>query len=176
MKIWRWLFLLWFVVSALWITLVVFFVYAGGWFPGHWEVFYTLRENIGAPPPGPHYSNAPLPRPLYEIIRSPAAEKLPVIFQPRGIQGGPPWDFVLNVGQWEPHEFPDGAKLWLRPDLSAADRRYIVDRFWAERWSRWYMLLWPFAWEGLMPPLALFILLWMVKSFAGEVRQKRSIE
>ena len=160
MGIGRKLLVLWIVASLGWLGLVYFYLRAGGWFPGKWEVLYALRADAGeAPPPASYRLETPLPRPLYEIIRSPAAEKLPVIFQPRGIQGLSAWDNRLNIGQWVPREFPDGSQLWLQPALSEADKRYIAEEFWRQRWSRWRMLLEPWLSSALVPPLALFLVM-----------------
>ena len=173
MGIGRRLFLLWLVASAAWLGLVYFYLVAGGWFPGKWEVFYTLRDDAGEPPPGPYGVDSPLPRPLYEIVRSPAAEKLPVTFQPRGWQSGSAWDARLNIGQWAPREFPDGSKLWLQPALDDDDKDYIAREFWRQRWSRWKKLIEPWLPAALMPPLGLFLALWVLRQLAALVRGRR---
>lgn len=171
MKLGRWLFMLWLAASALWLALVALYLSAGGWVPGKFEVVYPLRDDVGEAPPVIYRIDAPSPRPLYEIIRSPAAEKLPMVFQWRGTQGDTKWNTILNVGQWEPREFPDGARLWLQPALSDTDKTYIAEAFWAERWSRWYKLLRPFAGEALLPPLVFLLLLWGGKVMMVTVRE-----
>jgi len=168
----RRLFLLWLIASAAWLGLVYFYLTAGGWWPGKWEVFYTLREDIGEPPDTSYGLDTPLPRPLYEIIRSPSQERLPVVFQPRGQQGGSQWDHRLNIGQWVPREFPDGAKLWLQPALAEADKNYIAQQFWNQRWSRWDMLLRPWLPSALIPPLGLLLALWAARAVAVIVRDR----
>jgi hypothetical protein len=168
----RKLLVVWLIASAGWLGLVYFYLRAGGWWPGKWEVFYTLRDDVGAPPATPYTVDTPLPRPLYEIIRSPSQEKLPVVFQPRGWQSGSPWDYRLNVGQWVPREFPDGSKLWLQPALSEADKTYIAGEFWNQRWSRWDTLLRPFLPSALIPPLGLFLALWAARAAVIVMRDR----
>lgn len=162
----------WLIASAVWLGLVYLYLTNGGWFPGHWEVRYPLREGIGEPPAENYTVSTPLPRPLYEIIRSPSAEQLPVVFQPRGIQGISAWDTRLNVGQWEPQRFADGSKLWLQPALTEADRRYIADAFWRQRWSRWRTLLQPWLPTAAIPPLGLFGLLWAVRQLVLTIKDR----
>jgi hypothetical protein len=168
----RKLFLVWLIASAIWLGLVYFYLTTGGWWPGKWEVFYTLRDGIGEPPDTPYGLNTPLPRPLYEIIRSPSQERLPVTFQPRGWQSRSQWDYRLNIGQWEPREFPDGSKLWLQPALTDDDKNYIAGVFCAERWSRWDMLLRPWLPAALIPPLGLLLALWAIRALVVIVKDK----
>ncbi len=172
MGIGRKLFLLWLIASAIWLGLVYFYLTTGGWWPGKWEASYPLRDDIGEPPPGPYGVDSPLPRPLYEIIRSPSVERLPVLFQPRGIQGISAWDTRLNVGQWTPREFPDGSKLWLQPALTEEDKDYIAREFWDQRWPRWSMLLRPWLPSALIPPLGLLFALWAWRLVAVAIKDK----
>jgi hypothetical protein len=65
MGIGRRLFLAWLIARLLWLAVVYAFLRTGGWCPGKWEVFYTLREGIGEPPDTPYGLDTPLPRPLY---------------------------------------------------------------------------------------------------------------
>ncbi|HLL26490.1 MAG TPA: hypothetical protein VKT73_02415 [Xanthobacteraceae bacterium] len=172
MGIGRRLFLVWLIASAIWLGLVWAYIRAGGWFPGKWEVFYTLRNDVGPPPTGSYGVDTPLPRPLYEIIRSPSAERLPVTFQPRGWQSGSQWEYRLNVGQWEPQGFPDGSKLWLQPALTQADKTYIAEQFWDQRWPRWKMLLGPWLPSAAIPPLGLLFALWALRLAVVAIRNR----
>jgi hypothetical protein len=61
--------------------------------------------------------------------------------------------------------FPGGETLDLPADLTDADRDYIKQVFWDQRWKRWDDTLGPFVRAAIFVPLGLFIVLWLVRRF-----------
>jgi hypothetical protein len=106
--------------------------------------------------------DGPLRHPLYEIIRSPAAEKLPLTFQWRGYSTGP-WNQHIHARDLPRFSFPGGETLDLPADLTDADREYVKQAFWDQRWKRWNDTLGPFVRAAIFVPLGLFIVLWLAR-------------
>jgi hypothetical protein len=59
--------------------------------------------------------------------------------------------------------FPSGETLDLPAELTDADREYVKQTFWGQRWMRWKDTLGPFAATAILLPLALFVVLWLVR-------------
>ena len=128
-------------------------------FPTRFQYSYQLREGAAL-----KLEDKELP--LYDLVRSPSAEKLPVEFVRRGYQGVP--NLRNHEGRMQEWVFPDQTILYLSPNLSEADRQYIKDAFQAhsgarERaWNRAIM-----SWLGifLLPPLFVFGLIYLGRLF-----------
>jgi hypothetical protein len=85
-------FKIWLTASIVWIIAIVTAIYAGAVFPVGYQANFPLRTDL-EPWNDAWQINGPLRHPLYEIIRSPAAEKLPLTFQWRG----------YSTGRWNEH-------------------------------------------------------------------------
>ena len=73
-------FKIWLTTSIVWIIVIVTTIYAGRVFPVGYQANFPLRTDL-KPWNDEWPINDPLRHPLYEIIRSPAAEKLSLTFQ-----------------------------------------------------------------------------------------------
>src|SRR5262245_21974378 len=82
---------------------------AGGLFADHYQNNLPLRDGLESWQKEWNTSG-PLRRPLYEIIRSPSAEKLPLQFQYRGYQGAY-WNQHIHARQMPSYTFPGGETL-----------------------------------------------------------------
>jgi hypothetical protein len=163
----------WLTASILWFVAHGIMAYAGGFFPGRFQVGYQIREDI-EPWKKEWQVDDPLRKPLYEIIRSPSAEKLPVTFQWRGYQG-PVWNQHVHSRKDETFEFPDGSTLDLPKDLNEADRQYIKQYFWDHRWSRYWKENGDFvkiAFYGSLTLLGVMWALYLVVSGGKPVEEK----
>lgn len=87
----------------------------------------------------------------------------------RRLEGWTDAEFALVTGAADRIEFPDGTELVAsraRCEGGAAD---VCRRFWAERWQRRAVALWPAMLVGLVPPAALLALgglaLWVARGF-----------
>jgi hypothetical protein len=159
-------FKIWLTASIVWIIAIVTAIYAGAVFPVGYQVNFPLRADL-EPWNDEWPINGPLRHPLYEIIRSPAAEKLPLTFQWRGYS-------LSSTGRWNEHihardlprySFPGGETLDLPADLTDADRDYVKQVFWDQRWKRWDDTLGPFVRAAIFVPLAFFVVLWLARRF-----------
>jgi hypothetical protein len=111
-------------------------------FGGQWQAVYPLRADLE--PWKPEWRRNDPKKPLYDVIRSPSAEKLPVAFEYRGYQGHP-WNQYLNQQPRVLFTFPDASELTLNRALTEADKKYLHDALRDQRWSRWEASLKPLA-------------------------------
>ena len=146
MGIGRKAFKIWLTTTIVWIIIIVTTIYAGAVFPVGYQANFPLRTDL-EPWNDEWQINGPLRHPLYKIIRSPAAEKLPLKFQWRGYS-------LSSTGRWNEHihardlprfRFPGGETLDLPADLTDVDRDYVKQVFWDQRWKRWNDTLGPFV-------------------------------
>ena len=153
----------WLTTSIVWIIAIVTMIYAGAVFPTGYQANFPLRTDLE---PWNHewQINGPLRHPLYEIIRSPAAEKVSLTFQWRGYSTGP-WNQHIHARDLPRFRFPGGETLALPADLTDADREYVKQAFWRQRWKRWGETLGPFARWAIFVPLGFFVFLWLTRRF-----------
>lgn len=159
-------FKIWLTTTIVWIIVIVTTIYAGAVFPVGYQANFPLRTDL-EPWNDEWQINGPLRHPLYEIIRSPAAEKLPLTFQWRGYS-------LSSTGRWNEHihardlprfRFPGGETLDLPADLTDVDRDYVKQVFWDQRWKRWNDTLGPFVRAAIFVPLGFFVVLWLARRF-----------
>ncbi len=151
----------WTTTSILWIIAIATMVYAGALFPAGYQVNFPLRTDLE--PWNEGWSMyGPLRHPLYEIIRSPAAEKLSLTFTWRGYSNAP-WNGHIHSRDLPRFVFPSGETLDLPAELTDADREYVKQAFWSGRWKRWRDTLGPFVRAAVFVPLGLLGLLWLAQ-------------
>jgi hypothetical protein len=159
----------WLVLSAAWLTCVGLIGYVAVFLevPRRFHYVYEVRSDVESWQEG----RSPDRAPIYDVMRSPAQEKLSPEFLPIGETA------TLGVSEWNKHvdegpilefNFFDGTTLHLSSLLTQQDRDYLVAAFWDERWSRW--ALWatvatPWIVAALLPPLLLLGALWLVRRF-----------
>ena len=158
MGIRRTTFKVWLASSIVWIIAIGIMVNAGGFFPAHYQADFPLRAELEPWQPEWKTSDPLLRKPLYEIIRSPAAEKRPLTFRYRGYQGQV-WNQHINARMLPEFTFPSGETLDLPAELTDADRDYVKKAFWDQRWSRWKEELGPYARTAILVPLAALVIL-----------------
>jgi hypothetical protein len=147
-------FKIWLTTSIVWVIAIGTMIYAGGIFPAVYEASFPLRTDL-EPWQNEWRMDGPLRHPLYEIIRSPAAEKLPLTFQWRGYSRGP-WNGHINTRNLPRFSFRGGETLDLPAELTDADREYVKQAFWGET-------LGPFARSAIFVPLGFFVVLWLAR-------------
>jgi hypothetical protein len=156
-------FKVWLTTSIVWIIAIITMVYVGAVFPAGYQANFPLRTDL-EPWNDEWQISGPLRHPLYEIIRSPEADKLPITFQWRGYSNGP-WNAHINDRDLPRFSFPGGETLDLPADLTNIDREYVKQAFWGQRWKRWRETLGPFVRSAIFVPLGLFVVLWLVRRF-----------
>ena len=154
-------FKVWLTASIVWIIAIGVMVYAGAIFPAGYQANFPLRADLERwndewPASGP------LRRPLYDIIRSPAAEKLPLTFQWRGYSDGP-WNRHIHARDLPRVSFSGGETLDLPAELTEADGDYVRQAFRDQRWTRWKDTLGPYVRAAIFVPLGVFVVLWLVR-------------
>ncbi len=162
MGIGRTAFKAWLASSIVWIVAIGIMVYAGGIFPTGYQTDFPLRADLEPWKRGEWATDDPLRKPLYEIIRSPAAEHLPLKFQLRFYQGAI-WNQHIHARALPSFSFPSGETLDLPAELTDADRDYIQKAFWDQRWPRWKETLEPYVQAAIILPLAAFVILWVIR-------------
>ena len=72
-------------------------------------------------------------KPFYDVMRSPAAEKLAVVFFPVERRYRTEWEKASDM-----HVvlMPDGSRVYMNDGYNEADRAYIATQFWDQRWRR----------------------------------------
>ena len=170
MGISRTAFKVWLSCTIVWIIASGVFVNAGGFFPAHYQANFPLRE--GLEPWQKEWSiSDPLRHPLYEIIRAPSAEKLPLEFQYRGYQGAF-WNQHIHARQMPSYTFPGGETLDLPAELTDADRDYVKKAFWDQRWKRWKEIFAPYLWTTLTVSLGFLVILWGARQLRTAISGK----
>jgi hypothetical protein len=154
-------FKIWLTTSIVWIIAICTMIYAGGVFPAGYQANFPLRADL-EPWQDEWPMHGPLRHPLYEIIRSPAAEKLPLTFPWRGYSNGP-WNGHIHTRDLPRFSFPGGETLDLPAELTDADREYVKQAFWEQRCKRWGETLGPFARAAIFVPLTFFVVLWLAR-------------
>jgi hypothetical protein len=163
-------FKVWLASSIVWIVAIGIMVYAGGLFPAGYQTDFPLRADL-EPWKREWKTSDPLHKPLYEIIRSPSAEHLPLKFQSRFYQGAI-WNQHIHARALPSFSFPSGETLDLPAELTDADRDYIRKAFWDQRWPRWKETLGSFAQAAILLPLAAFAILWIVRLLRVKISGK----
>ena len=163
MVIGRKAFKIWLTASIVWIIAIGTMIYVGGEFPAGYEASFPLRADLERWN-SEWLAHGPLRYPLYEIIRSPATEKLSLTFQWRGYSKGP-WNQHIHARDLPRFSFPSGETLDLPAELTDADREYVKQAFWSQRWKRWWKILGPFAPAAILMPLCFFVVLWLARRF-----------
>jgi len=159
MGIGRTAFKVWLTASIVWVIAIGVMVNAGGIFPAHFQTDFPLRADL-EPWQREWSTSGALRKPLYEIIRSPSAEKLTLEFQWRGYQGAL-WNQHIHAREMPQHDFPGGETLDLPAELTAADRDYVLNYFWDHKWRRWREILGDYAKAAVFVPLGALALLWI---------------
>jgi hypothetical protein len=77
-------------------------------------------------------------KPFYDVMRSPAAEKLSVAFFPVAPKDRADWDKDKTM---DIVEMPDGSRLYMHSGYTKEDLDYIARQFWDQRWTRWSSLV-----------------------------------
>ena len=155
-------FKVWLTASICWILALGITVYAGAIFPAPYETEFPLRSDLEPWQPDWRKSD-PLRHPLYDIIRSPSAEKLPLTFHWRGYGLGADWNQHIHAREMPSYRFPGGETLDLPAELTEADRDYVQRVFWDQRWQRWNQTLGPFARMAIFLPLGAFVVVWLAR-------------
>lgn len=171
MGIGRTAFKVWLASSIVWIVAIGIMVYVGGIFPTGYQTDFPLRADLEPWKRGEWATSDPLRKPLYEIIRSPSAEQLPLKFQLRFYQGAT-WNQHIHARALPSFSFPSGETLDLPAELTDADRDYIRKAFWDQRWPRWKETLGPYAEAAILLPLAAFVILWVVRFLRVKISGK----
>jgi hypothetical protein len=158
----RGLFRAWVLISVLWIIgagFVVYTIVAPDTIRGVFQPSGQTKR--GLKPWQVDYS-----KPFYETMRSPAAEKLSVEFFPVHRSDQAQWDKERSMAVVE---MPDGSRLYMHDQYNEADKNYLAQQFWDQRWSRWAYAGGVVAAWALVPCVLLFILgyslLWVVRGF-----------
>jgi uncharacterized protein (TIGR03382 family) len=154
-------FKIWLTTTIVWLTFIGTMIYAGGLFPAGYQTNFQLRTDL-EPWNKEWPVSAPLRRPLYEIIRPPAAEKSPLTFSWRGYSREL-WNQHIHAFELPRFIFLSGETLDIPAELTEADRDYVRREFWDQRWKRWGDILSDFAPGAILVPLALFAVLWLVR-------------
>ena len=157
MGIGRTAFKIWLTTSIVWIIVVGITINAGGLFPAGFQTNFPLRADLERWN-SEWSANDPLRHPLYEIIRSPSVEKLPLAFPWRFYSDGP-WNQHIHARDLQHFTFLSGETLDLPAGLTDIDREYIKQAFWDQRWKRWG----PFAQAAISVPFGFFIVLWLAR-------------
>jgi len=166
MSVRRGLFWAWVLSSTLWL------IYIGVWAisevpaeiaSAKFAYVYQLKAGIDS-------DNAEVrSRPLYEIMRSPSAEKLDSEFDLVDPEYLSDWDEYAEDGKLKVIEFPDHSKLYLSTALNEQDQTYLSQQFWDQRSIRWVKMLEPWLVAAALPPTIMLLLglgiRWMVRSF-----------
>jgi hypothetical protein len=154
-------FKIWLTASIVWIVAIGVMVYAGAIFPGGFQTNFPLRADLerwnSDWPAG-----GPLRRSLYDIIRPPAAEKLPLTFPSRGYSDGP-WNQHIHARDLPRFTFAGGETLDLPAELTDADRDYVRQAFRDQRWKRWKDTLGPYARAAILVPLGVLVVLGLAR-------------
>jgi len=162
MNIGRGLFRAWLLVSILWIIGAGFLAYtmiAPDTIRGAFQPSATLKDGLKP-------WEADYRKPFYEVMRSPAAEKLRIEFFEVEKRYQSQWD---NDSSMIKVEVPDGSHIYMHSGYNEADRNYISEQFWDRRWSRWASAAGLIAVWAFVPCIVLFIfgysLLWVARGF-----------
>ena len=161
MNVGRGFFRAWILVSVLWILgagAIAYSIVAPDTIQGSFQPSGRLKEGV---PWETDYT-----KPFYDVMRSPAAEKLAVVFFPVERRYRTEWEKASDM-----HVvlMPDGSRVYMNDGYNEADRAYIATQFWDQRWRRWghaaaIIALWAFV-----PCVLLFILgyslLWVARGF-----------
>jgi hypothetical protein len=148
-KVDRRLFRAWIGISALWII-------AGGVFAfqnvsatlwGNFKAVVLVKKGIALEKDSKTL-DAPMTSDFYDIVILRDKDKLNIEFV--HVDKPPTQSRLLR--------FPDGARLYVRKGYNEAERNYVAQQFWGQRWSRWgyaagIVALWAFI------PGALFFIL-----------------
>ena len=107
-----------------------------------------------------------LKKPFYETMRSPSAEKLSLQFREVEWRDRSEWD---KDGSMAVVDMPDGSRLYMHYQYNEADKNYIAQQFWDQRWRRWGYAAGVIAAWAFLPCILLFILgyslLWVGRGF-----------
>jgi len=105
-------------------------------------------------------------KPFYELIVSPSAEKSEVLFSKVD------WEYLAEWEKGQSHKlvnFPDDSTLFVQKQYTEADKEYVVQQFWQQRWTRRGKAAGIVAAWALVPCVALFALgyalLWVGRGF-----------
>ena len=163
----------WLIACVAWITCVVLAGYVAVFLemPRRFQYVYEVRSDVESWQEG----RSPDRAPIYDVMRSPAQDRLTPTFVPvTDMAGGNEWHKHLDEGPMLELFFFDGTELNLSSLLSEADRQYLVTAFWDGRWSRWSQwasAAMPWLVAALLPPVLLFVALWLAA--ASERRRAR---
>jgi hypothetical protein len=162
----------WLTCTILYWIAIGILITAGGFFPARYQTSFPLQPNLPAWQKEAGWQvNDPLRKPLYEIIRSPSAGKLPVEFVWLGYQG-PIWNQHIHSRKTERYEFSSGETLDLPNGLTEADEAYIKQAFWDQRWTRWRDIFQPYVMNGIFFPLGVLVGIWGWRQFRTSVQGK----
>lgn len=150
----------WLSCTIVWWIAIGILINAGGFFPARYQTNFPLQPNLPVWQKESGWQvDDPLRKPLYEIIRSPSAEKRPVEFEYRGYQG-PAWNQHLHSRKTQTFEFASGETLDLPNGLTEADSAYLKQAFWDQRWTRWKDIFTPYVKSAIFFPLGILLALW----------------
>jgi hypothetical protein len=162
MNVSRGLFRAWILVSVLWAVGAGSIAYIT-WLPdkvsGAFQPSGALKD--GLKPWQVDYS-----KPFYDVMRSPATEKLTVAFFPVAPRDRADWD---KDNTMVVVEMPDGSHLYMHAGYTKEDLAYIAGQFWDQRWTRWLSLVGVIVMWVIGPSLLLLIFgysfLWVGRGF-----------
>jgi hypothetical protein len=155
MNLGRGLFRAWVFVSVIWICTLGFIAYTQilrQIASPIWSYVYRLRGDVD-------FDKIPN-KPLYEIARSPSAEKSKPEFHQVEYQYVSQWSSEVRNGKTTAVDMPDGSHLYLDSRMNKEDQNYLAKEFWDQRWWRWLEATqyWALAIFGV--PVTLFVLGW----------------
>ncbi|MGB9364824.1 MAG: hypothetical protein WCE79_02305 [Xanthobacteraceae bacterium] len=163
----RGLFRTWVVLSVLWA--VVTCVVAG--YGLNRDIIAGRFQAVGDFVGGKTASQVDWNLPFYDVIRSPSREKLPVTYVAVDYRQRGEWDTSDRVIAYD---YPDRSRMYVQVGYDDADRSYIREQFWQQRFGRWGKAIGIFLALITLPPALLFLigftLLWIGRGFVGARR------
>ena len=168
MNVRRGLFRTWVVASTFWIaaTVIAAPVIVPQTLTG-WKFQY-----VSITKPDIDVQKADWSRPFYELMQSPTVIGITPKFTEVATPYISDWDKRAQDGRLQIVAFADDSKLYLQSDMSKDDKEFIIQNFWAQRWTRWGWLCGEWTLIALGPVLGILVigraLMWVAKGFAED--------
>lgn len=169
MNVRRGLWRAWIFVTVLWIigtVTLAFLVLPDSVASRKYQYVYAMRSDLPDP------NKVDWNKSLYELMRSPAKDKLAVTFDLVPYQYISSRDEYVNKGTEVRVDFPDGSKLYLSSGLDKEDQTYLSAAFWDQRWARWGKEGLPWLAGAIVPPIIVLLLgsflFWVFRGFTTD--------
>jgi hypothetical protein len=151
----------WILISVLWIAGAGFTAYtivAPEALHGRFQPRVEMKKGTTAE----QVEKIDFSKPFYDFVVSPSRSFLTIVFSLDQITAQELAQFILV-------DFPDGSSLYLPAGYNGADRAYISQQFWDQRWSRWGHAAGVVALWAFLPCTLIFVLgfgiLWVGRGF-----------